>query len=334
MARTCGHGAYLRSPASRQWRRNRRRGNRRLLHDCSSVTCPCLLPLPPLPLLASRPPRRKQDLTATQALDQCKIERAPRTQANELKILANASTVHWGFQWQWSKPLATAISGDEMYIEMVTHHGGDDIAAMITGDPGMESIYRSAPHSPPHHHRAPLPHIQPGPCRHSRAVRVKAPPLDPLRPTAPVPPKFRWVSEDDMALSQRGATDRSDGAHLMTGPIWICGAEEGDVLQIDILDLQPRKNPSTGKAWASNAATWSVHMWPLYSAALLCRLHHPRYPPRPHRPVKGHVSLLGPLARQHAAASVLHPTSACTTPPAGGATSSAPALRTTTGASR
>jgi len=35
--------------------------------------------------------------------------------------------------------------------------------------------------------------------------------------------------------------------HIMTGPIYVCGAEPGDVLQVDILDLFPRKNPKTGK---------------------------------------------------------------------------------------
>lgn len=35
--------------------------------------------------------------------------------------------------------------------------------------------------------------------------------------------------------------------HIMTGPIYVCGAEPGDVLQVDILDLMPRKNPVSGK---------------------------------------------------------------------------------------
>jgi hypothetical protein len=35
------------------------------------------------------------------------------------------------------------------------------------------------------------------------------------------------------------------------------GAEEGDVLQIDLIELEPRKNPSTGKSFASNAGEQS-----------------------------------------------------------------------------
>jgi hypothetical protein len=51
-------------------------------------------------------------------------------------------------------------------------------------------------------------------------------------------------------LSMPGAVcvcGAGDGVHIMTGPIYVCGAEPGDILQVDILDLQPRKNPATGK---------------------------------------------------------------------------------------
>jgi acetamidase/formamidase len=47
----------------------------------------------------------------------------------------------------------------------------------------------------------------------------------------------------------RGKSGSGDGVHVMTGPIYVCGAEPGDVLQIDILDLKPRANPSTGKTY-------------------------------------------------------------------------------------
>lgn len=43
--------------------------------------------------------------------------------------------------------------------------------------------------------------------------------------------------------------------HILTGPIAIEGAEPGDVLKVEILDLQPRKNPD-GKTFGSNAAAW------------------------------------------------------------------------------
>lgn len=43
---------------------------------------------------------------------------------------------------------------------------------------------------------------------------------------------------------------------LRSGPIFVNGAEPGDILQVDILELSPRKNPETGKTYGSNAAAW------------------------------------------------------------------------------
>jgi acetamidase/formamidase len=54
----------------------------------------------------------------------------------------------------------------------------------------------------------------------------------------------------------RGANGVGDGVHIMTGPIYVCGAEPGDVLEVQIVDLKPRPNPSTGKTYGSNAAAW------------------------------------------------------------------------------
>lgn len=41
--------------------------------------------------------------------------------------------------------------------------------------------------------------------------------------------------------------------HLITGPIEVVGAEPGDVVQIDILELDPRINPLTGKTYGTNS---------------------------------------------------------------------------------
>ena len=49
------------------------------------------------------------------------------------------------------------------------------------------------------------------------------------------------------------------GVHLLTGPIYIEGAEPGDILEVRILDvrLRPSANPNhPGKAFGSNAAAW------------------------------------------------------------------------------
>ena len=53
----------------------------------------------------------------------------------------------------------------------------------------------------------------------------------------------------------RGATGGGDGVHILTGPIFVNGAEPGDILKVEILDLKARKNPD-GKAFGSNAAAW------------------------------------------------------------------------------
>jgi acetamidase/formamidase len=48
---------------------------------------------------------------------------------------------------------------------------------------------------------------------------------------------------------------RNPGVHVLTGPIFVEGAEPGDVLKVEILDLVPRVNPD-GKTFGSNAAAW------------------------------------------------------------------------------
>ena len=43
------------------------------------------------------------------------------------------------------------------------------------------------------------------------------------------------------------------GVHLITGPIEVVGAEVGDVIQVDILELDPRNNPETGRCFGTNS---------------------------------------------------------------------------------
>ena len=53
----------------------------------------------------------------------------------------------------------------------------------------------------------------------------------------------------------RGATGGGDGVHILTGPIYIENAEPGDIVQVEIMNLVPRRN-SQGKTYGSNAAGW------------------------------------------------------------------------------
>jgi acetamidase/formamidase len=65
---------------------------------------------------------------------------------------------------------------------------------------------------------------------------------------------YEW-DEDGANEPFRGATGGGDGVHILTGPIFVNGAEPGDILKVEILGLKARKNPE-GKAFGSNAAAW------------------------------------------------------------------------------
>ena len=62
----------------------------------------------------------------------------------------------------------------------------------------------------------------------------------------------------DASIFGRGAGE-GFGVHILTGPIYINGAEPGDVIEVQILDASPRPsgNPDyRGKTYGSNAAAW------------------------------------------------------------------------------
>lgn len=133
---------------------------------------------------------------------------------------ANADTVHWGYFSQSLEPQLVVESGDTITVETLTHHANDDASLMVTGDPGAESVYE-------------------------------------------------WT-EDFKGVDRRGAgsTDpevytvgsgEGAGVHILTGPIYINGAEPGDVLEVEILEVAPRPsaNPEyPGRTFGSNAAAW------------------------------------------------------------------------------
>jgi hypothetical protein len=51
------------------------------------------------------------------------------------------------------------------------------------------------------------------------------------------------------------------GVHLITGPIEVVGAEPGDVVQVDILELDPRLNPATGKCYGTNSQKFAGYQY-------------------------------------------------------------------------
>ena len=38
-----------------------------------------------------------------------------------------------------------------------------------------------------------------------------------------------------MGVAWRGRSGHGDGVHVLTGPVWVCGAEPGDVLQVTVV---------------------------------------------------------------------------------------------------
>ena len=68
----------------------------------------------------------------------------------------------------------------------------------------------------------------------------------------------RGAGPMDASLFGRGAGEGL-GVHICTGPVYVKGAEEGDVLEVRIIDVSPRPsaNPKyKGKSFGVNAAAW------------------------------------------------------------------------------
>lgn len=135
-------------------------------------------------------------------------------------LAADSTTVHWGYFSKTRAPVLTVHSGDLVTVETLTHHANDDAERMVKGDPGAESVYGWS----------------------ADAKNVNR----------------RGAGPMDASIFGRGAGE-GFGVHILTGPIYVCGAEPGDILEVRILDLKPRPsgNPRfKGKSFGSNAAAW------------------------------------------------------------------------------
>jgi acetamidase/formamidase/AraC-like DNA-binding protein/mannose-6-phosphate isomerase-like protein (cupin superfamily) len=133
-------------------------------------------------------------------------------------------TIHWGYFSRSLKPVLEVRSGDYITVETLTHHANDDAERMIDCDPGAESVYRWT--------------------TEGKAV------------------ERRGAGPLDASAFGRGAGE-GFGVHICTGPIAIEGARPGDVIEVRILDLDPRPsaNPRfAGRSFGSNAAAyWGFH---------------------------------------------------------------------------
>jgi acetamidase/formamidase len=140
--------------------------------------------------------------------------------ANHYYVPATDKTVHWGYFSKALKPVVEVDSGDFVTIEALTHHANDDAARMVTGDPGAESVFRWD--------------------KSGKGVNR------------------RGAGPMDASIYGRGAGE-GFGVHILTGPVYVRGAEPGDILEVRIIDVKPRPsaNPQhVGKAFGSNAAAW------------------------------------------------------------------------------
>lgn len=144
----------------------------------------------------------------------------PQGRINHYYVPASDRTVHWGYFSRSLKPVVEVDSGDFVTIEALTHHANDDAERMVKGDPGAESVFFWSKDR-------------------KNVDRRGAGPMD-------------------ASLFGRGAGEGL-GVHICTGPVYVRGAEPGDVLEVRIVDVVPRPcaNPAyPGKAFGSNAAAW------------------------------------------------------------------------------
>lgn len=135
-------------------------------------------------------------------------------------LQASNLSVHWGFFSRNLKPVLTVRSGDTLTIETLTQHANDDPERMVHGDPGAESVFKWT-------------------ATEKGIDRRGAGPMD-------------------ASIFGRGAGE-GFGVHICTGPVYVTGAEPGDVLEVRILDIVPRASchpKHHGKLFGSNAATW------------------------------------------------------------------------------
>ena len=153
----------------------------------------------------------------TPALAQASAARQPAKQSFH-RLPANADTVHWGYFSKTLKPKVEIDSGDIVTIETLTHQASDDLERMVAGDPGAESVYLWT--------------------KDKKGVD--------RRGAGPTDPK----------VYKKGSGE-GYGVHICTGPVFVRGAQPGDILEVRILDCVPRPsaNPKyKGKSYGSNAA--------------------------------------------------------------------------------
>ena len=71
---------------------------------------------------------------------------------------------------------------------------------------------------------------------------------------------FYW-EETQTLLDKPEPKLPGSGVHLITGPIEVAGAEVGDIIQVDILELDPRYNPESGRCFGTNSQKFAGYQY-------------------------------------------------------------------------
>jgi acetamidase/formamidase/AraC-like DNA-binding protein len=135
-------------------------------------------------------------------------------------LAVTAERVHWGYFSRSLPPQLEIASGDTITIETLTQHASDDPELMISGDAGAQSVF--------------------GWTRAKKNV------------------DRRGAGPMDASVFGRGAGE-GFGVHICTGPVTIKDAQPGDVLEVRILDIVPRRSRSRGhegRVFGSSVAAW------------------------------------------------------------------------------
>ena len=135
-------------------------------------------------------------------------------------LAVEAARVHWGYFSRTLAPQIEIRSGDTITIETLSQHASDDPERMIKGDAGAESVFGWTP----------------------QAKNVDRRGAGPMEAT----------------VYGRGAGE-GFGVHICTGPVAVKEAQPGDVLEVRILDIVPRRsrNPEfENEVFGSSVAAW------------------------------------------------------------------------------
>lgn len=155
-----------------------------------------------------------------------------RAHTRHYHLAADASRVHWGYFSRSLPPQLEIASGDTITVETLTQHASDDPERMIAGDDGALSVFAWT-------------------AEHKNVDRRGAGPMD-------------------ASVFGRGAGE-GFGVHICTGPVAITDAQPGDVIEVRILDIVPRRSRAPdhqGRVFGSSvAAWWGYHYGELLSGA-------------------------------------------------------------------